>query len=323
MDKSKVTFGEIPGIDKKVSRIFFGTASAPLAKGDAEKLLDDIYGLGINAFDMARNYMGSEKAVGEWMQKRGNREELVLLSKCAHPDVTTWRKRVNEKEIREDLATTLELLQTDYVDIYLLHRDDPDVPVGEIVELFNEFYTDGKVKAFGGSNWTHERIECANEYAYSHNLRPFVVSSPNYGLADQVNDPWGGGCVSISGPSNQEARNWYIKNHMPVIAYSSLGRGFFSGKLKSTDKERAGEILDEFAMKGYFCDDNFERLRRCEEMAAQKKCSISQIAMAFIKSRGINTFAVVGTTKASRMQENIDAFSIDLTMDEADYLDLK
>ncbi len=323
MTKAGVPYGEIPGINKKVSRIFFGTASAPFAAGKAEALLDSIFDLGINAIDMARNYKGAEKSVGDWMQKRGNREDLVLLSKCAHPDIVTWRKRVTVKDIKDDLKTSLDLLQTNYLDIYLLHRDDPDVPVGEIIEIFNELYSDGKVKAFGGSNWTHERIEKANEYAYAHNLRPFVVSSPNYGLADQVNDPWGGGCITISGPSNQAARNWYIKNNMPVIAYSSLGRGLFSGKIKASDKESAADFLDEFAMKGYFSDDNFERLRRCEEMALKKNCTVPQIAMAFIKSQGINTFAVVGTAKAFRMQENIDAFSIELTIDEANYLDLK
>ena len=85
-------------------------------------------------------------------------------------------------------------MRTDYIDIYLLHRDDPAVPASEIVEIFNAMHREGKIGAFGGSNWTHERIQEANAYAKDHGLIPFTVSSPNFGLADQIADPWGGGC---------------------------------------------------------------------------------------------------------------------------------
>lgn len=109
---------------------------------------------------------------------------------------------------------------------------------------------------------------------------------------------------------------------MPVIAYSSLGRGLFSGKVKGNHAESAAEVLDDVAMKGYGCPENFERLRRCEELAKKKNRTVPQIAMAWIYSRNINSFAVVNTSKVSRMQENIDALHIDLTEEECLYLDL-
>ena len=184
-------------------------------------------------------------------------------------------------------------------------------------------HEEGKIGAFGVSNWTHQRIAEANEYAARHHLIPFTVSSPNFGLAEQVHDPWGGGCVSISGPSNVRAREWYRESGMPVIAYASLAHGLFSGKVKSSEPKKAGKILDEFAMKGYVCPENFERLRRCEELAAKKNCTVSQIAMSWIFKQDLDTLAVVGTSKALRMQENIDAMHIKLSEEEAAYLDLR
>ena len=201
---------EIPYVDKKISRILYGTAISPFMEGgDGDDLLDAVYAMGINTFDTARVYNKAEKSLGNWMEKRGNRKEVVLLSKCAHPDVF-GRKRVNEKEIREDFAKSADYLKTEYIDIYLLHRDDPEVEAGRIVELLNAMHEEGKIGAFGGSNWTHQRIEEANAYARKHQLIPFAVSSPNFGLADQVQDPWGGGCVTISGPSHADARAYAL-----------------------------------------------------------------------------------------------------------------
>ena len=316
-------YTKIPYVNKKVSRILYGTAIQPfLMGGDGNELLDAALAAGINTFDMARNYGLAERSIGNWLELRGCRDEVVLLSKCGHPN-EFGQKRITESDIRKDFRETSEALRTDYIDIYLLHRDDPDVEVGIVVEIFNAMHAEGKIGAFGGSNWEYERIEAANEYAYKHNLIPFSVSSPNFGLAEQVQDPWGGGCVTISGLANAKARKWYEQNQMPVIAYSSLGRGLFSGKIKSTEMERASEFLDDAAMKGYVCPDNFERLRRCEELAAEKGTTVSQIAMNWIFGQGLNVFAVVSTGKPKRLQENIAALSLKLTKEELDYLDLQ
>ena len=246
---------------------------------------------------------------------------LWSLTKCAHPDGS--RKRVTEKDIREDFAVSSSLLGTDYVDIYVLHRDDPDQPAGLIVEILNAMHAEGKIGAFGGSNWTHERIQEANEYAYRKGLIPFTVSSPHYSLARQQEDPWGGGCVSLTGDESKAARDWYQTNQMPVIAYSSLGRGLLTGKVRSTDMPRITELLDVFAVRGYGSEDNFRRLARCEELAAQKHCGIAQLAMAWIYRQPLNTFAIATMSSPKRIQENVDALSLELTDAECRYLNLE
>lgn len=199
-------YAEIPCVNKKISRILLGTATQPfIMGGDGSELLDAALEAGINTLDMARNYMQAEKSVGDWLEKRGCRDDVVLLSKCGHPSVF-GKKRVTEQDIRKDFRKSAEALRTDYIDIYMLHRDDEQVEAGTVVEIFNALHEEGKIGAFGGSNWEYTRIEEANEYAYVHNLIPFCVSSPNFGLAEQIQDPWGGGCVTISGPANTEAR---------------------------------------------------------------------------------------------------------------------
>jgi aryl-alcohol dehydrogenase-like predicted oxidoreductase len=195
------------------------------------------------------------------------------------------------------------------------------VEVAVPVETLNAMHAEGKIGAFGGSNWTFERIQEANEYAYSHNLIPFTVSSPHFSLARQKQDPWGGGCVSITGDENELARAWYRENQMPIIAYSSLGRGLFSGRFTSADNPE--EHLDDVALRGYGCKDNYERLARCEKLVKQKNCSVSQIALAWIFNQGLNVFAVCAMSSPKRMAENNAALSIVLSPEECRYLNLE
>lgn len=330
-----MNYGNIKYVDKPVSRLLFGTAIPEMfaamrsVHGEeagfnqvldrAFALLDSIYAMGINTFDCANHY--GEEALGEWMKDRGLLDKVVVLTKGAHHNA--WRKRVTDYDILSDAHDSLKKLNRDYIDIYVLHRDDPTVPVGPIVEVLNRLHREGKIGAFGASNWTHQRIAEANAYAQAHGLIPFTVSSPNFGLADQVADLWGGGCVTISGPANLEAREWYAAQRMPVIAYSSLGRGFFSGRVQSSRPESAREALDSFAQIGYISDDNFRRLARAEELAAEKGVKVPQIAMAWIMNQPLDVYAVVGSSNPERMKSNIEASELKLTEAECRWLDLE
>ncbi len=316
-------YGRIPGIDQEVSRIFLGTASAPFSEGgDGSGLLEAALAQGINAIDTARVYGKSENSLGRWLERDDNRRKVVLLSKCGHPSPLGIR-RVNPREMRRDLETSLEALRTDYVDIYLLHRDDPSVPVREILETFAAMREEGRIRAFGGSNWSRERLAEANACAEAHGLPPMTVSSPQFGLASQVKDPWGGDCVSISGPAAEEDRAWYRENGMPVVAYSSLGRGMMSGRFRSDDLKGARAVMDSFARKGFLYTENLQRLQRCEALAERKGCTVTQIAMSWIFRQGMNVFAVVSCSKPERLKQNAEALEIPLTEEECAWLDLR
>lgn len=152
MKNKENLYASIPYVDKKVSRIFAGTAFSPIQDGaDGTDFFEAALANGINAFDTARVYMEAEHSFGNWLEKSGRREEVVILSKCGHPDAM-WNKRVNEKEMRKDLKKSLEELKTDYIDIYMLHRDDPDTDVAVAVETFNAMHEEGSIRAFGASN---------------------------------------------------------------------------------------------------------------------------------------------------------------------------
>ncbi len=303
----KAPQAEINGLGKKVSRLFFGTAIAPMIKGhDVFALLDAAMSCGINAFDCARGYGLAERSLGKWIKERNNREKVVILTKCGNCDVF-GNVHITKKVIENELNKSLRELGCGYIDIYLLHRDDPDTPAAEFIETLNKAKRDGKIRIFGVSNWTCRRIEEANQYAAEHGLEGFAVSSPNFGLARQKQDPWGGGCVTISGPDNAGARAWYETNQMPVIAYSSLGRGFFSGKFRAFDYEAAEKILDGAAKKGYLCEENMHRLRNAEVLSKRDNCTVSQIAMRYVFGSAMNIFAIVSTTNPIRLSENLAA----------------
>lgn len=316
-------YGKVNGVDKPVSRLVLGTDymnTKELEKNFA--ILDGVFELGCNTFDTAHVYAGGdgERLLGMWMKERGNRDKVVIITKGAHHNQD--RKRVTPYDITSDLHDSLARLKTDYIDIYLLHRDDPEVPVGPIVEVLNEHLKAGKIKAFGGSNWHHTRIQEANEYAKKHGLVPFAASSPHYSLAEQVMDPWGQGCVAISGPKEKEAREWYIKTQLPLFPYSSLARGFFSGRISRSNFETTKHLLDRACLTGYCHEQNFKRLDRVEILAKEKGLKVPQIAMAFIMNQPLNVFPLIGARSPEELMDSIKACDITLTKEELDWLDL-
>ena len=327
-------YSELAG--KPVSKLVFGTATPKLfaatADGASEQekqaafsLLDDVYNAGVNTFDCAAHY--GEEIMGEWMQTRKNREKCVILTKCAHPN--QWRNRVTDYDILSDLHDSLKKLKTEYIDLYMLHRDNEEAPVSVVVDVMKRLIKEGKIKLYGASNWRHERIEAANKYAGEHGLEKMTIASPNFGLAEQVADPWvdeahfGNGCVTISGKQNKTAREWYEKNQIPVFAYSSLARGFFSGMFRSDEPEKAKKLLDRPGILGYFCEENFEKLRRCEMLAEQKRKSVAQIALAWIYNQSFEVFAISSPVTKEQLISNIEAMEIRLTEQELRWLNLE
>lgn len=318
-------YGEISGVKNPVSRIIQGATmiGSDLDAKESYALLDQVYELGCNTIDTAHVYAGgeSERILGAWMHDRGLREKIVLITKgAAH---SQDRRRLTPFDITSDLYDSLARLQTDYIDLYLLHRDDPQCAVAPIVDCLNEHFKAGRLLAFGASNWHHERIAAANAYANDKGLVPFVASSPQFGLADSLAEPWPL-CLSISGPAGAEARNWYTKTHMPVLAWSPLASGFFSGKFRRDNLHLFGEReWDEVAVRTYATEANFQRLDRAAALAAEKELTAAQIALAYVMNQPMNIFAVVGSHSIEKFKFNIDASTVQLTEAEVNWLDLK
>jgi aryl-alcohol dehydrogenase-like predicted oxidoreductase len=225
-------------------------------------------------------------------------------------------------DITADLHDSLARQQTDYLDIFLLHRDDPSQPVGPIVEVLNEHKRAGKIHLFGGSNWSVARLEEANGYAAAHGLEGFAASSPNFSLATQAKPPWPN-CVSISGPAGTGERAWYEANQMPIFSWSSLAGGFLSGRFRRDNLTNFSEYLDTLAVETYCFEENFRRLDRAQELATAKGMSVPQIATAYVMSVPLNIFALVGCNTGEEFAANVAASTLRLSDDELAYLELR
>ena len=317
-------YGQIAGVGKPISRIVYGCASEAMLRGeDLRATLDEALACSVTAFDTARVYQQSERVLGDWLRGQ-KRDELVIITKGCHPDDET-PNRVNERCLRDDLRRSLSELRTDYIDVYLLHRDDLGVPVGAMVEALNARREAGEIRAFGASNWTAARIAQANEYARTHGLTPFAVSSPQLSLAVQVADPYGGGagCVSLTGGAMADERAWYRQTDLPVLAYSCLARGMLSGKLRSADASRAEQVLDPFSVKGFLCQENVERLRRAEALAREKGCTVAQLAVAWALGQALNVFAILTSASPERLRANAGGVDVAVSAEEAAWLNLE
>ncbi len=316
-------YGTIRGMNKKISRILQGTMM--LREDDLQgsfDLLDGVWALGVNGFDGAYIYGGGqcERVLGQWLDERGLHDEAVILTKGAHH--TGNKNKVTPVDITADLTASLERCRTNFIDIYVLHRDDLNVEVGPIVEILNEHKAAGRIGLFGGSNWTVPRIQEANEYAYKHNLEPFTVSSPNYSLAEQVKEPWRG-CISISGPNNEADRAWYAEQNMPLFTWSSLAQGFFSGRFTRETYEDYKANLPGSCVEAYCYEQNFKRLDRAGKLAKEKGLTVPQIALAFNLNQPLNLFSLIGVFHPDECKANIEALNLKLTSEELDWLDLK
>jgi aryl-alcohol dehydrogenase-like predicted oxidoreductase len=313
----------LDGIPAKLSRIVQGTVMiSPDEQDAANALLDAVYEHGGRTFDTAHGYGNgnSERALGAWLASRGVRDEVVILGKGAHP--YDGRVRVTPEDITSDLHESLERMGVDVIDLYVLHRDNPDVPVGPLVEILNEHQRAGKIRQFGGSNWTTARIGEANQYAAEHGLNGFTVSSPNYSLAQQAVAPWEG-CISVSGEPGRSERAWYIAHDMPVFPWSSLAGGFFSGRFRRDNLDTFTDYFDTLAVKSYCFEENFRRLDRVAEVAERHGASIPQVAMAWVLDGPMNTFPITGSRTGNEFAANAAALDLKLTPQEVAWIDLQ
>ena len=316
-------YGHVPGINKPISRLVQGTM--PLDLNDVDKsfaLLDAVFGLGCNTFDAAHVYSsgGCERMLGRWIEERGLRERIVILTKGAHHNAD--RRRVTPFDITADLHDSLARLRVSTIDLYLLHRDDLSVPVGPIVEVLNEHKAEGRIDAFGGSNWSHERVRAANDYAEAHGLTPFVASSPQFSLAEMVQAPWEE-CISVGGPGGKAARAWYGRAGMALFTWSSLAGGFFSGRFGRDNLDTFEDYFDRLCASSYCSEDNFRRLDRAVELAKSKGLTLPQAALAYVTNYSLNVFALVGCRNGPEFEANVAALDVELTAEEIARLELE
>jgi len=315
-------YGEIPGVKKPVSRVAQGSMMLGRERLDESfALLDAMFEAGINMLDTANCYgEDNERIPGEWCASRDVRDDFIMLAKGAHPDAEG--SRCYPEAITEELRLSLDRMGFDYIDLYVLHRDDTSVPVAELVDCLSEHVDAGRIHAFGGSNWTYERLKEANEYAAANGRTPFAVSSPNFSLAIQYKPVWDD-CLTLAGPDQADARAWYAETNMPLVTWSSTARGFFSGRVTSANYKEKEDLFWQCDRDAFWYPDNFRRLDRAYELAEAKGISVVEVAVAYVLNYPLNTFPLVGSATPEELRVNAAAVDIELTPDEMAWLNLE
>lgn len=313
--------GRIHGLQLPVPRLILGTLGlAALGFQAASALLDAAYAEGWTAFDTAPVYGGgaAEEILGRWIELRGVRDSVIVIDKGCHPQAGI--ARLNPADLKLDLLRSLERLRTRTIDLYLLHRDDPTRSVAEIVCALNEQLHAGRIRAFGASNWTHDRIQLANQYAMNHGLVPFAAASPGLSLAQPLRS-WPG-CVSIQPSLHRDSMRFYAETRLPLLAWSPLGRGFLTGRFRPEDAAVSALPSDRQVLEFYASEENFERLERLKRLARGKGLSVAQAALAYVLSQPLEIFAILGCQSADQIDAAEGALSIRLTSQELSDLEL-
>lgn len=301
-------YAQIEGVGKPISRLVMGCDNQTTLS-HASAMFDAFYEIGGTTFDTAYIYGGGrcEGLLGRWVENRGVREDVVVIAKGAHTP------HCDPESISSQLEESLERQRTDYADLYMMHRDDPSVPVGEFVDAMDELVRAGKIRAFGGSNWTPERVDAANAYAAEHGKHGFRLLSNHFGLAEALDVPWAG-CEHATDPASKA---WLRERQIPLFPWSSQARGFFTGRAAPESRSDA-ELV-----RCYYSDENFERLKRARMIAAEQGVPPTAVALAFVLHQPFPTFPLFGPRSIAEMRSSTLGLGVELSDSDLDWLDLQ
>jgi aryl-alcohol dehydrogenase-like predicted oxidoreductase len=305
--------------DLHPSPICLGTADlgSVVSRSDSFALLDAYLDWGGNFLDTAKVYADwlpgkrstSEKLLGEWMRLRRNRQRIVLATKGAHPDLATMHlPRLSPTEIEADLHASLRHLQTDIIDLYWLHRDDPARPVEDILAALLDAVRAGKIRYFGCSNWRVERIRLANDYAAAHGLQGFAADQPMWNMA--VVDARAIGDPSIV-VMDDKLWKYHQEARLPAIPFSASANGLFQ-------KLEKGEFtsLSSLHQKVYSYPANLARFERARQVAARRSLTITQVVLGYLLSQPFPTYPIIGPKKLDQLRDSLTAVHVHLDESE-------
>jgi aryl-alcohol dehydrogenase-like predicted oxidoreductase len=322
----------LPNTNIKVSKICLGTMTWGNQNTQEEAFEQMDYALeqGVNFFDTAElypvpataeTYAKTERIIGNWFKKTGNRDKVVLASKIAGGGDYTKHIRTGgliKQNITEAIEASLKRLQTDYIDLYQLHWPDRgvncfglrDYPFKtstkesenhlEILQTLNEFVKNGTIKAVGLSNETPWGTMQYLQTATAHNLPRMSTIQNSYSMIHRAYEY---GMSEVS-----------MRENIGLLAYSPLAQGVLSGKYldgKSPEGSR-GNLFPRFIAR-YMGDGSLEAVKRYEAIAKKNGITLSEMSLAFINQLPFVTSNIIGATKMSQLKENINSIHINLS----------
>jgi aryl-alcohol dehydrogenase-like predicted oxidoreductase len=288
------------------SNIFGGNAT----EAESHLVMDAYRSHGGNFIDTADMYnqwveghVGgeSESVIGNWMASRGNRSEMVIATKVAKMD---RRRGLSAANIIAACEESLNRLQTDYIDLYYSHEDDPTVSLEETLGAYAQLIAQGKVRYIAASNFTAARLRESMEYSATHNLPAYIAVQDLYNMVD---------------------RNNYENNLAPTIAdlgmtnlpYYGIARGFLSGKYRpgvtDVDSKRAAGARE------HANDKNYAVLTAMDEISeAHNNVPLSAIALAWLRSQPTVSVPISSARTVPQLEEIVQV--VELTPAEVEKL---
>ena len=275
---------------------------------NSELVLDYYFDNGGNFVDTADMYSQwapghvggeSETIIGNWMKKRGNRREMVIATKVSKLDTRPGLKPANIAAACDD---SLRRLQTDYIDLYYAHQDDPDTPIEETLGVFDSLVKAGKVRYIAASNFTPERLQESLNISKAQGLVSYVASQDQYNLMDRE----------------------YEKTLMPTlkanglsqIPFYGLARGFLTGKYRpgvTVESVRATGVGNSYAN-----ERGWRMLEKLDQIAQDKNTSVAAVALAWLRAQPTVATPIASATKLEQIREIMPV--IELTSDELQLL---
>jgi aryl-alcohol dehydrogenase-like predicted oxidoreductase len=272
----------------------------------AFKLLDAFVAEGFNLIDTADIYSTwvpgnkggeSETVIGNWLRRSGNRKKVLIATKVGM-EMGPGKTGLSRNYIVRAAEDSLKRLQTDYIDLYQSHKDDPNTPLEETLEAFSQLVKEGKVRAIGASNYEAPRLKEAMEVSRQNGYARYECLQPWYNLFDRAR-------------FEAELEPLCLKEKIGLISYYSLASGFLTGKYRSeadlSKSQRGGGI------KKYLNERGFRILKALDEVAGEHKATPAQVALAWLIARPSVTAPIASATNLEQLNELVAATRLKLT----------
>jgi aryl-alcohol dehydrogenase-like predicted oxidoreductase len=269
------------------------------------RLLDAFVAAGFNLIDTADVYSRwapgnqggeSETIIGKWLKQTGNRDKIVLATKVGM-EMGADAKGLSKAYIHRAVDASLKRLQTDHIDLYQSHKDDPDTPLEETLGAFAELIEQGKVRAIGASNYSAARLSESLNVSKANDLPSYQCLQPHYNLCERAG-------------YEAELEPLCLKAGIGVIPYYSLASGFLTGKYRSEAdlvKSARGQ-----GVKKYLNDRGFRILAALDEVASRLSSTPARVALAWLIARPSITAPIASATSVEQLDDLIGATRLQL-----------
>lgn len=299
----------IPDTELSVCPIGLGTVKAGLEwrGAEANRIFDAYFDMGGNMIDTARVYAGghSEKTVGEWLCRSGKRSGVVVVTKGGHPKFDSpgddlHIPRMTAKDMREDIEKSLTALRTDVIDLYFYHRDDVSQSVEEEIEVMEQFRKEGKIRYYGCSNWTAERIKKADAYCAKMGYRGFAADQALLNIGMKYMNPLPDDTLVYMKDALFDYHTARSENL--AMPYMGVASGFFHTCI--------GRGADAAMSSPYYTEGNLSVVNRCKELMEQYGATISQVVLGFFTQQPFACAPLYGPRSVEQIEDALGTLEI-------------